>query len=30
MPSGTWFIAERDVQADVVQRTYLPSEAPAA
>jgi len=30
LPSGTWFIAERDVQADVVQRTYLPREAPPA
>jgi sarcosine oxidase subunit delta len=29
-PSGTWFIAERDVQADGVQRTYLLSEAPPA
>jgi sarcosine oxidase subunit delta len=28
-PSGTWFIAERDVQADVVHRTYLPGEGPA-
>ena len=26
-PSGTWFIAERDVQTDVVHRTYLFGEA---
>jgi sarcosine oxidase subunit delta len=30
VPSGTWFIAERDVQADVVQRTYLFGEGTAA
>jgi sarcosine oxidase subunit delta len=30
MPSGTWFIAERDVQTDVVRRTYLPNEAPTS
>ena len=28
LPSGTWFIAERDVAADVVHRTYLFSEGP--
>ena len=29
VPSGTWFIVERDVQADVVQRTYLFGEGAA-
>ena len=28
-PSGTWFIAERDVQSDHVHRTYLFDERPA-
>ena len=27
VPSGTWFIAERDTGTDVVQRTYLWGEA---
>jgi sarcosine oxidase subunit delta len=27
LPSGTWLIAERDVQTDVVHRTYLLGEA---
>ena len=27
LPSGTWFIAERNVQTDVVRRTYLFGEA---
>lgn len=24
LPSGTWFIAERDTASDEIQRTYLP------
>ena len=30
VPSGVWFIAERDTSADVVVRTYLFAEAPEA
>jgi sarcosine oxidase, subunit delta len=29
VPSGVWFIAERDTAADEVVRTYLFAEAPA-
>ena len=29
MPSGTWFIAERDTATDEVLRTYLYGEEPA-
>jgi len=28
VPSGTWFLAERDVERDGVVRTYLPGAAP--
>lgn len=30
LPSGTWFIAERDVVRDTVLGTWLPHEAPEA
>jgi len=30
VPSGVWFIAERDTAADIVLRTYLFSELPQA
>jgi sarcosine oxidase subunit delta len=29
VPSGVWFVAERDTAADVVTRTYLWGEGPA-
>jgi sarcosine oxidase subunit delta len=30
IPSGYWFIAERDTRTDEVLRTYLPEELPSA
>jgi sarcosine oxidase, subunit delta len=29
LPSGVWFIAERDTVRDEVQRTYLPGNSPS-
>ncbi|NIP98442.1 MAG: sarcosine oxidase subunit delta [Akkermansiaceae bacterium] len=28
LPSGTWFLAERDIARDEILRTYMPSEGP--
>ncbi len=28
VPSGTWFVAERDVQADIIHSTYIYCEGP--